>query len=93
MSPEVLDEGEVSVGADLWALGVILFQMIVGRTPFVAETEYLILENISSHKETDIIQIPDFTSEFESPQQLINLLLNPDPKKRLVCFLEFTFTQ
>jgi len=42
MSPEaIIGSPPTSYAADLWAFGVILFQMIVGRTPFKAPSPYL----------------------------------------------------
>jgi PAS domain S-box-containing protein len=34
MPPEVIRESPHGVGFDFWALGVLLFEMVVGRTPF-----------------------------------------------------------
>jgi 3-phosphoinositide dependent protein kinase-1 len=31
---------------DLWALGIIVYQMLTGTTPFKAANEYLIFEKI-----------------------------------------------
>jgi hypothetical protein len=38
MSPEVLKGGRVDHRADMWATGVILFEMISGKRPFEADT-------------------------------------------------------
>ena len=38
MSPEALREGKVDLRADMWAAGVVLHELLVGRCPFVAES-------------------------------------------------------
>ncbi len=38
MSPEVLKGGRVDHRADMWATGIILFEMIAGKRPFEADT-------------------------------------------------------
>lgn len=34
ISPEMLENRSYSYSSDLWALGIILFQFLVGKTPF-----------------------------------------------------------
>lgn len=46
VSPELLNESKVSYASDLWALGCIIYQMIVGNPPFIAESEHEIFQKI-----------------------------------------------
>lgn len=55
MSPEMCTHELTSPGNDLWALGVIVYQMLTGVTPFAAAEEHLVYEKI----ENAVYQIPE----------------------------------
>ena len=46
VSPEMLNDYDCGVEGDLWALGVIAFQMLAGKTPFKAFSKNDTFENI-----------------------------------------------
>ncbi len=46
VSPELLTEKAVGKPSDLWAFGCIIYQLLVGRPPFKAGTEYLTFQKI-----------------------------------------------
>jgi serine/threonine protein kinase len=50
LPPEVLDGGEYSAAADVWGLGVILFQMASGRLPFSGVDPKRIEKEVSQGK-------------------------------------------
>ena len=62
---------------DLWALGCLLYRMLLETTPFAAASEYLILERIASHD----LQIPSTIAP--AAQNLLRQLLDSDPGKRI----------
>src|SRR3569833_2852529 len=77
-SPQRLLTGEVDVGADLWAVGVILYEMIVGRPYFQAESGPKLDHLIRSYDR--VLPLPE-----ELPPALRNILeraLNPDQRVR-----------
>ena len=39
MPPEALNENKYSFKSDIWALGVIFYEMLTGKTPWKAKTE------------------------------------------------------
>ena len=49
VSPEVLKDEPATAAADCWGVGVILFQLLSGRLPFSAPSEWLIFEVILAH--------------------------------------------
>lgn len=77
VSPEVLKEVPADLSADIWAFGIILYQMYCGKTPFKDKTNYLIFRNIENVK----ISYPENMPE--SARDLISRILVIDPQKRL----------
>ena len=81
VSPEVLGDKPAEFGADIWALGIMIYQMFYGKTPFKERTNYLVFRKIEQLKidfdEDDKIQIP------EEAKDLISKILVKDPSKRL----------
>ena len=58
MSPEECDPDNSSFGGkaiDVWALGVTMFCLLYGRTPFWGETEFQIMEDIRLSE----LKVPD----------------------------------
>ncbi|TYZ69160.1 hypothetical protein PybrP1_004269 [[Pythium] brassicae (nom. inval.)] len=80
VSPEVLHDKPATRACDLWALGCILFQMLTGRTPFVAENDYLTFQVIINH-ESDTFEFPE--SVPEDARDLIRRLLVQEPSERI----------
>ncbi|CAF1329604.1 unnamed protein product [Rotaria sordida] len=50
MAPEILDNKNYSALCDVWALGIIMYYLICGRHPYVANDERRLLEIIRSQK-------------------------------------------
>ena len=79
VSPEVINDQTAGYAADLWAFGIILYQMFCGKTPFKGENTYLTFKNIEklniSYDKN--ISIPD------NSKDLINKILIKEPSKRL----------
>jgi len=77
MSPEQAQGKFTDERTDLYALGVILFQMLSGSKPFVGDTPQEILEQ---HCLTPIPQLPDRLGRYQS---LVEQLLAKDPSQRM----------
>jgi 3-phosphoinositide dependent protein kinase-1 len=84
LSPELIREEEVSFPADIWALGrqflpqgIMLYQMLIGTTPWQSDSDYDLYESIKS-KEVS------FPSDFDHvAKDLISKLLDKNPESRL----------
>ncbi|KRX99287.1 Aurora kinase A [Trichinella pseudospiralis] len=77
MSPEVILRQAYDAKVDVWALGILLYQFLVGDVPFDGRTNQEVTSNVLDKELT----IPDGLSEEAS--DLIKKLLTKDPSKRI----------
>jgi len=70
---------------DIWALGVVLFQLLVGRLPFNASSNSDLFRLIDRSPEhlARLFALPEWNSVSEVARDLVTKLLEPDPVKRL----------
>ena len=77
MAPEIISEEPYGPGVDHWALGVLLFELLVGTSPYEACGLVETCMKIMAGK----IEFPPIMSV--KAKSLISKLLEPDPTKRL----------
>ncbi|CAK8561256.1 unnamed protein product [Lathyrus sativus] len=80
VSPEALSQGKITTKSDMWSLGVILYILLSGYPPFIAQNnrqkQQMILNgNFSFYEKT-------WKGISQSAKNLISSLLTVDPNKR-----------
>nr|AML78516.1 putative LOV domain-containing protein [Drypetes deplanchei] len=79
IAPEIITGSGHSSSIDWWALGILLYEMLYGRTPFRGKNRQKTFANIL-HKD---LTFPSSIPVSLAARQLINALLNRDPEERL----------
>lgn len=77
LPPEIVEQKGHGPGADIWCLGVLLFEMLVGYTPFKANAKERMLSNISKIKPKFPMSFPPLAKE------LVTRMLQKNPQERL----------
>ena len=80
MAPEQLQGGNVDARADIFSVGVVLYEMLTGRTPFRGDHEAALMYSIMNEEPEPLqTQIPDATSELI---HVVGRALEKDPASR-----------
>ncbi|XP_068430381.1 serine/threonine-protein kinase N2 [Clinocottus analis] len=77
LAPEVLTDNTYTRSVDWWGLGVLIYEMLVGESPFPGDDEEEVFESIVN----DDARYPRFLSP--ESVSLIQKLLQKNPEKRL----------
>ena len=76
MAPEQSDTGPIDGRADIYALGVILYEMLTGRKPYPSES---VIDIILKHKKDPVPELPPGLEEY---QELLDLMMAKDRNDR-----------
>jgi serine/threonine-protein kinase ULK/ATG1 len=85
MSPEIIITRKYDARADLWSIGVILYECLFGKAPYSSRTMEELIEKVKTKQPIDIPTSPKISAECED---LLTRLLQHDPDKR-ISFQEF----
>lgn len=86
MAPEILRYEKYDAKADLWSVGTVLYEMMVGKPPFRASNHVELLRKIERGE--DRIKFPEEVVLSDSMKKLIRGLLKRNPVER-ISFGEF----
>ncbi|KNC56254.1 AGC protein kinase [Thecamonas trahens ATCC 50062] len=83
MAPEIIAGGMYGRSVDWWCLGILMFEMLVGRPPFMldaSDTNDVIFERIARAKRADVT-VPFHVSD--ATQDFLYCILDVSPAHRL----------
>lgn len=80
MAPELLDGSEPSVQSDLYAIGVLMYELLSGKMPFEASTDSTLITQILTKKPIPLrSRINNLPKKVE---EILDTLLQKKPEKR-----------
>uniref|UniRef100_A0A1I8Q0C0 Serine/threonine-protein kinase ULK3 n=1 Tax=Stomoxys calcitrans TaxID=35570 RepID=A0A1I8Q0C0_STOCA len=80
MAPEIIRKQRYDARADLWSIGVILYECLFGRAPYSSKT---IEELLTRIKSCERITLPPNVRISKECEDLLSRLLQHDPAKRI----------
>jgi serum/glucocorticoid-regulated kinase 2 len=79
VAPELLQQKPYGKAADWWSFGILLYEMIVGKTPFFSRNRSQMFHSITNNQ-------VNFPNGFPPDAvDIITKLLHKDPKERIGC--------
>ena len=79
MAPEIMKSQKYDYKSDLWSVGIIFYEMLVGNTPFKSKNIYELIRRI----ENDVVKVPSKFKLSINCQNLLYSLLKKDPEERI----------
>lgn len=79
MSPQILDDQKFSAKCDIWSFGMMLYEMLYGRTPWTANSPYQLFQNIKKYP----LEFPSKPVRSQSIKDLLKQMLVVEDKDRI----------
>src|SRR5579862_3306163 len=88
MAPEQIQGGDVDARSDIFSFGVVLFEMLTGKTPFRGEHDAAIIYSIVNEEPESLLKLkPELSPELE---RIIDRALEKDPEDRYQSVADLT---
>lgn len=79
LPPEMVLNKKHDTRADVWGLGVLMYEFLIGKPPFEDESKKITYKKIKNVE----LQFPSAVQLSEDAMQLIGLMLQADPEQRV----------
>jgi serine/threonine protein kinase/Tfp pilus assembly protein PilF len=67
MAPEQLENGEITPATDIYAFGIVLYEMVTGALPFVGDSAYAVaVQRLQSSPASPRVHVPELPLAWES---------------------------
>ena len=77
--PEIMKKKKYDFKSDLWSVGIIFYEMLVGKTPFKAKNIFDLMRQIEKNN----IKLPDDIYVSPDCKDLLFKLLKKEPEDRI----------
>jgi len=79
MAPEICNNMQYTIKADLWSIGVLLYEMVTGNPPYCARNHLELIKKLMREE----FRFPSYLAISPECKELITRLLTKDPEDRI----------